>query len=43
MLTGHHHGNEISLIINSGVMALLQSLMRQMGKYFNLESNFTLS
>jgi hypothetical protein len=34
MLTGNHYGNEISLIINSGVLALIQSLMRQMGKYF---------
>lgn len=33
MLTGNHYGNEISLIINSGVLALVQSLMRQMGKY----------
>jgi len=34
MLTGNHCGNEISLIINSGVLAVIQSLMRQMGKYF---------
>jgi hypothetical protein len=33
MLTGNHYGNEISLIINSGVLAVIQSLMRQMGKY----------
>ena len=33
MLTGNHYGNEISLIINSGVLAVIQSVMRQMGKY----------
>jgi len=33
MLTGNHYGNEISLIINSGVLAVVQSLMRQIGKY----------
>jgi hypothetical protein len=42
MLTGNHHGNEISLIINSGVLALVQSLMRQMGKYLMLETNLIL-
>ena len=40
MLTGNHYGNEISLIINSGVLAVVQSLMRQMGKYLGGGSVF---
>jgi hypothetical protein len=36
MLTGNHHGNEVSLIVNSGVLALIQSLLRQMGKCLKL-------
>lgn len=36
MLTGNHHGNEVSLIVNSGVLALVQSLLRQMGKCLKL-------
>ncbi|XP_023713900.1 E3 ubiquitin-protein ligase HERC2 [Cryptotermes secundus] len=35
MLTGNHHGNEVSLIVNSGVLALIQSLLRQMGPEFS--------
>ncbi|XP_046386640.1 E3 ubiquitin-protein ligase HERC2 isoform X3 [Ischnura elegans] len=31
MLTGDHHGNEVSLIINSGVLSLVQTLLRQIG------------
>ncbi|XP_049844846.1 E3 ubiquitin-protein ligase HERC2 [Schistocerca gregaria] len=31
VLTGNHQGNEVSLIINSGVLALLQALLRQIG------------
>ncbi|XP_068082847.1 E3 ubiquitin-protein ligase HERC2 [Anabrus simplex] len=31
MLTSNHHGNEISLLMNSGVLALIHTLVRQLG------------
>jgi hypothetical protein len=36
MLTGDHYGNELNLLINSGVLALLQTLLRQIGLCFCL-------
>ncbi|CAB3375688.1 Hypothetical predicted protein [Cloeon dipterum] len=35
MLTGDHFGNELNLLINSGVLALLQTLLRQIGPEIN--------
>ncbi|XP_063244096.1 E3 ubiquitin-protein ligase HERC2 isoform X2 [Bacillus rossius redtenbacheri] len=34
MLTGSHHATEINLIVNSGVLALIQTLLRHIGPEF---------
>jgi len=33
LLVSDHHGNSLSLLLNSGVLALTQSILRLIGEY----------
>ncbi|KAF7995498.1 hypothetical protein HCN44_006605 [Aphidius gifuensis] len=41
MLTNHHHANEMSLLINSGLISSILTLLRQIGPFVNTTSNTT--